>query len=100
QAEGDALLGFERAALVEGSNIPADRIAAFALIEQTEGRLDRLVEKPDAETLAAAGEDALGSMNCFAFTLRIFAACARIEPSRRDDIDEVQRRLAGVEVSL
>ena len=130
QAEGDALLGFERAALVEGSNIPADRIAAFALIEQTEGRLDRIVEKPDAETLAAAGEDALVSMNCFAFTPAIFAACARIEPSprgeleivdavrelesvqvipfaggvldlsRRDDIDEVQRRLAGVEVSL
>ena len=130
QARGNALLGFERAALVARSNIPADRIAAFALIEQTEGRLERIVEKPDADTLAAAGEDALVSMNAFAFTPEIFEACARIEPSprgeleivdavrelgtvqvipfaggvldlsRRDDIDEVERRLAGTEVAL
>ncbi|WP_245822958.1 sugar phosphate nucleotidyltransferase [Brachybacterium avium] len=130
QAEGNALLGFERSALVTGSNIAADRIAAFALIEQTDGRLEQIVEKPDAEAIEAAGPDALVSMNCFAFTAEIFAACARIEPSprgeleivdavrelgtvqvlpfaggvmdlsRRDDIDEVQRRLAGVEVSL
>ncbi|MDN5601530.1 MAG: NTP transferase domain-containing protein, partial [Brachybacterium sp.] len=130
QAEGNALLGFERSALLEGSNIPADRIAAFALIEQTGDLLEQIVEKPDADALAAAGPDALVSMNCFAFTPEIFEACARIEPSprgeleivdavrelgevavlpfaggvmdlsRRDDIDEVQRRLAGVEVSL
>ena len=128
--ERNALLGFERSALLSESNIAADRIAAFALIEQTDGRLERLVEKPDAQTLAAAGPDALVSMNCFAFTPEIFAACARIEPSprgeleivdavreldevrvipfaggvldlsRRDDIDEVERRLAGVEVAL
>src|SRR5699024_11204422 len=108
----------------------ADRIAAFALIEQADDRLEQIVEKPDAQTLAAAGPDALVSMNCFAFTSEIFAACARIEPSprgaleivdavreradgrvspsaggvldlsRRDDIDEVERRLAGVEVAL
>ena len=130
QTHGNALLGFERAALIEGSNIPADRVAAFALIEQEGGLLEQIVEKPDAETLAAAGPDALVSMNCFAFTSEIFAACARIAPSprgeleivdavrelgavqvipfaggvldlsRRDDIDEVQRRLSGVEVAL
>ena len=130
RADGNALLGFERGALVSESNIPADRIAAFALIEQSEGRLERIVEKPDAATLAAAGEDALVSMNAFAFTAEIFAACDRIEPSprgeleivdavrelgrvqvvpfaggvldlsRRDDIDEVERRLSGTEVAL
>lgn len=130
QEPGSALLGFERSALLTDSNIPADRIAAFALIEQSGGRLERIVEKPDAQTLAAAGPDALVSMNCFAFTPEIFEACARIEPSprgeleivdavreldevrvipfaggvldlsRREDIDEVQRRLAGVEVAL
>lgn len=130
QVEGSALLGFERAALLEGSNIPEDRISAFALIERRGDRLERIVEKPDADTLAAAGPDALVSMNCFAFTAEIFDACARIEPSprgeleivdavreldrvqvlpfaggvldlsRRDDIDGVQRRLAGVEVAL
>lgn len=130
QEPGSALLGFERSALLRESNIPADRIAAFALIEQEDGRLERIVEKPDAETLAAAGPDALVSMNCFAFTPEIFEACARIQPSprgeleivdavrelgemhvipfaggvldlsRREDIDEVERRLAGVEVAL
>jgi glucose-1-phosphate thymidylyltransferase len=130
QVEGNALLGFERSALLQGSNIPDERIAAFALIERSGDRLERIVEKPDADTLAAAGPDALVSMNCFAFTAEIFDACARIAPSprgeleivdavreldrvqvlpfaggvldlsRRDDIDEVQRRLAGVEVAL
>ena len=130
QVEGNALLGFERSALLRGSNIPADRIAAFALIERSGDRLERIVEKPDAGALLAAGPDALLSMNCFAFTPEIFEACARISPSprgeleivdavreletvrvlpfagavldlsRREDIDEVQRRLADVEVTL
>lgn len=130
QVEGNALLGFERSALLQGSNIPAERIAAFALIERSGDRLERIVEKPDADTLAAAGPDALVSMNCFAFTPEIFEACARIalsprgeleivdavreletvrvlpfagavlDLSRREDIDEVQRRLVDVEVTL
>ncbi|MEE1617810.1 sugar phosphate nucleotidyltransferase [Brachybacterium sp. J153] len=130
QAEGNALLGFDRAALVAESNIPEDRIAAFALLEETGGRLEAIVEKPDAATVEAAGEHALVSMNAFALTEEIFAACARIAPSargeleivdavrelahvqvipfaggvldlsRRDDIDEVARRLSGVEVAL
>ncbi|MDN6401029.1 MAG: NTP transferase domain-containing protein, partial [Brachybacterium sp.] len=89
QAEGNALLGFERSALLEGSNIPADRIAAFALIEQTGDLLEQIVEKPDADALAAAGPDALVSMNCFAFTPEIFEACARIEPSPRGELEIV-----------
>ncbi|AXK46215.1 nucleotidyltransferase family protein [Brachybacterium saurashtrense] len=130
QAERSALLGFERAALVEHSNIAAERIAAFALIEHRDGLLERIVEKPDAAVLDAAGPDALVSMNAFAFTPEIFAACERIEPSprgeleivdavreldevavlpfaggvldlsRRDDVEGVQRRLAEVEVVL
>lgn len=130
RAEGNAMLGFERAALLERSNIPADRIAAFALIAHRGGRLERIVEKPDAETLASAGPDALVSMNCFAFTPEIFEACAQIAPSprgeleivdavraleevqvlpfaggvldlsRREDIADVQRRLSGAEVAL
>ena len=89
----------------------------------------RVIER-FAEQLAAAGPDALVSMNAFAFEPEIFEACAAIEPSergeleivdavralpdvrvlpfaggvldlsRRDDIDEVERRLAGVEVAL
>ncbi len=129
-APGNALLGFERTALVEQSNIPADRVAAFAIIQQQDGILTGILEKPSAEDLAAAGENALVSMNCFAFTPEIFTACEQITPSargeleivdavralatvqvipfaggvldlsRREDIADVQRRLTGVEVSL
>ena len=35
--EGHGLLGFERAHLVAGSNIPADRVAAFALVREQDG---------------------------------------------------------------
>jgi glucose-1-phosphate thymidylyltransferase len=128
--ERTTLLGFERAALVELSNIAADRVAAFAIVEQSDGRLERILEKPTPAQLEQAGPEALVSMNAFAFQSEIFAACERIEPSergeleivdavralpdvrvlpftgavldlsRRDDIDGVERRLAGVEVAL
>lgn len=127
---GNALLGFDRSALVEQSNIPEERIAAFALIDESEGMLRSIVEKPDATVVEAAGPHALVSMNCFAFTPEIFDACRRIEKSargeyeivdavallddvavvpfaggvldlsRRDDIAEVERRLAEFHVRL
>ena len=130
EQERTTLLGFERTALVEHSNIAAERVAAFAIVEHRDGRLERIIEKPSAEQLEEAGPDALVSMNAFAFQTEIFEACDRIEPSergeleivdavralpdvrvlpfaggvldlsRRDDIDEVERRLAGVEVAL
>lgn len=130
QQDGNALLGFDRTALVEQSNIPADRIAAFALVDERDGLLVDILEKPDAATVAAAGEHALVSMNCFAFTPEIFEACARIEPSargeyeivdavreletmhvvpfaggvldlsRREDVAAVEQRLASVQVRL
>ncbi len=87
-APGSALLGFDRRALVERSNIPADRIRAFALIETDEhGRLTRLLEKPSDDELAAVGEDAPVSMNAWMFTPAIFDACARVEPSPRGELE-------------
>jgi glucose-1-phosphate thymidylyltransferase len=89
-APGSALVGFDRAALVAHSNIPAERIRAFALVAtdpQHEGRLRDIVEKPDAQTLAAFGEDAPVSMNAWLFTPAIFDACARIAPSVRGELE-------------
>ncbi|MGO1225229.1 MAG: nucleotidyltransferase family protein [Brachybacterium sp.] len=87
-APGSALVGFDRAALVRSSNIPADRIRAFALIAaDAEGHLRDIVEKPDDETLAAYGEDAPVSMNAWLFTPAIFDACERIEPSVRGELE-------------
>lgn len=84
---GNALAGYVREALVARGNIPADRIAAFALIEADAGVLVDLVEKPPASVVAAAGPRALVSMNCFAFTPAIFAACKAIGPSARGEYE-------------
>lgn len=128
---GNALAGFDRAKLVTGSNIPEDRIAAFALVRAHDGLLEEIVEKPSPQVVQAAGDHALVSMNAFSFTSEIFAACRQIGPSprgeleivdavralpgpvsvlpatgavldlsRREDVSEVEARLAGVEVSL
>lgn len=128
---GNALLGFDRAALVAGSNIPAERVAAFALVREADGLLTEIVEKPAPEVVEAAGEHALVSMNAFVFTPEIFQACTRITPSprgeleivdavraltspvsvlpvqgavldlsRREDVADVQARLAHAEVAL
>ena len=127
---GNSLLGFDRSALLAESNIPAERVAAFALMEESEGKLRHIVEKPEPSVVAAAGEHALVSMNIFAFKPEIFDACRRVEKSkrgeyelvdavrvldevmvvpisagvldlsRRDDIAEVERRLEQFEVRL
>nr|WP_255720004.1 sugar phosphate nucleotidyltransferase [Brachybacterium sp. ACRRE] len=101
-APGSALVGFDREALVAQSNIPAERIRAFALVDvDVDGRLRDIVEKPDEQTLAAFGDDAPVSMNAWLFTPGIFEACARIDPSPRGEyevIDAVRRQVAGGEV--
>lgn len=87
-APGSALLGFDRSALVEHSNIPAERIHAFALVDvDAEGHVLDILEKPDQQVLEALGEDAPISMNAWLFTPAIFDACARVEPSPRGELE-------------
>ena len=94
---GNALAGFDRAALVAESNIPAERIAAFALVRVRDGALEEIVEKPSAEAVRAAGAHAPVSMNAFRFTPEIFSACRRITPSPRGELEIVDavRALPG-----
>ena len=94
---GNALAGFDRAALVAESNIPAERIAAFAIVRARDGALEEIVEKPTAEVVRAAGAHAPVSMNAFRFTPEIFAACRRIAPSPRGELEIVDavRALPG-----
>lgn len=96
----DAVLGFDREALIAGSNIPAERINAFALLSERDGILADIIEKPAPEVVAAHGGHALVSMNCFAFTPRIFDACERVELSPRGEYEIVDavRMLDGVRV--
>jgi Na+/proline symporter/dTDP-glucose pyrophosphorylase len=83
-----ALPAFERAALVRDGNIPAERIARYALLDIDEdGYLRRIVEKPDAEMARAFGPKAAVSMNVWLLTPAILEACRRVAPSARGELE-------------
>lgn len=85
---GSALVGFTREGMLTRSNIPADRIAAFALATADEqGHLAELVEKPDADTIARLGDDAVISMNCWLCSPAIFDAARSIPKSARGEYE-------------
>lgn len=76
-----AMLAFDRAALIDKSNIAEDRIAKFAIAEvDDQGFLRRIVEKPES-----ISRDALVSMNAWLFPSTIFDACRAIEPTERGE---------------
>lgn len=81
------LAGFGRRALVADGLIPANRIAQFAVLDVAGGYLRRVIEKPDAATLRAFGDDALISMNVWRFTSQIFSAAREIRPSARGELE-------------
>ena len=88
QTTAHASIGFEPHALATLANIPADRIAAFALLDvDADGRLTGITEKPSAAEVAARPRPLRVSMNCFAFTPAIFEACRRIEKSARGEYE-------------
>lgn len=79
---------FSGAALVRESNVPPERLRAFAIgLVDGDGFLADVVEKPDAATLAAFGDDPPVSMNCWRLPPAIFAACRRIVPSPRGELE-------------
>lgn len=82
---GVGLVGYGRQGLERGG-IPAARTPAFALIEESEGRLTDIVEKPDAGTAERLAH-ARVSMNCWRFDDRIFEACRSIRPSPRGEYE-------------
>ena len=74
--------------LLAKSNIPADRIRAFALGVVEDGRLARVVEKPTPAQAAALG-GALVSMTCWRMPPEIHAACRRVQRSVRGEYELV-----------
>ncbi len=85
---GSALVGFERTAMLERSNIDPERIAAFALATADEdGNLDELVEKPDEATIARLEDSAVLSMNCWLCSPAIFPAARAIPMSARGEYE-------------
>ena len=74
------LAGFGARSLVEGGNIPADRLPRFAFAwADRHGHLTRVVEKPEPAPLD--DPHALVSMNLWTFGPAIFEACTRVQPS-------------------
>jgi len=81
-ASAPASVAFERDAMIAGSNIPAERIVRFAAMELgDDGRLLRIVEKPENPDDYAHHGKLYLSMNCFLFRPSIFDACDAIEPN-------------------
>lgn len=87
---GASLVLFERDAMLAQSNIAADRVSKFAVGEiDQDGCLRRIIEKPDAETLASLRPPLWLSMNCWRFGPAIFPACRAISPSPRGEYEIV-----------
>lgn len=83
-----ALAAFRRDGMLEGGNISSERISKFAVIEiDANGFMTRIIEKPDADTIAALSEPVCVSMNCWRFSPKIFTACDAIEPSARGELE-------------
>lgn len=83
-----ALPAFERETLVRESNIPAERIARYALLDiGADGYLHRIVEKPDEATVRAFGTGAAVSMNVWLLTPAILEACRRVPKSARGELE-------------
>ncbi len=79
---------FEPDALVRESNIPAERIRAFALgLVDADGFLTELIEKPDEAAWQSLGSRALVSMNCWRLPPAIFDVCRTLQPSPRGELE-------------
>lgn len=82
------LCGFERGDLLRSSNIPAERLLAFALVDvDSAGYLTRIIEKPSHESADAGVQAPLISMNLWRFDARIFSACRDVPRSPRGEFE-------------
>jgi Na+/proline symporter/dTDP-glucose pyrophosphorylase len=83
-----ALPAFDRATLLSDGNIPAERIARYALLDVgSDGYLRRVVEKPDSATARTFSPNAEVSMNVWLLTPAIFEACRLVPPSARGEVE-------------
>lgn len=86
--DGPGLPAFSRTALIRGSNIPPDRVRAYAVLQiDADGMLQDIVEKPDDETIARLGDEFFVSMNCWRFDEAMYDACRAVPPSPRGELE-------------
>jgi len=97
--DGPGLVAFERDAMIAGSNIPAERITRFAVVEEDgEGNLKRIIEKPSPEVVEQLPTPVGVSMNCWRFDAGIFPACRAIPLSERGELEITDAVQYGVDV--
>jgi dTDP-glucose pyrophosphorylase len=88
ELDGYGLALFEQDAMLRGSNVPAARIMSFAVGKlDADNYLEKIMEKPDAATLASLPKPLWVSMNCWRFGPAIFEACRAIPPSPRGEYE-------------
>lgn len=88
QLDAPGLPAFSGPALIRESNIQADRVRAYAILEiAPDGSLADIVEKPDAEMVARLGDEFFVSMNCWRLDERVFEACRLVPPSPRGEVE-------------
>ena len=88
ELDGPGIAVFDRDAMFAESNVAADRITKFAVVEQDgDGCLQRIHEKPEQSTIDALPDPVGVSMNCWRFDKRIFEAARMIEPSPRGEYE-------------
>lgn len=79
---------FPAEALIRESNIPKDRIRAFAYcVVDPDGFLADIVEKPSVSLATDFGSGKLVSMNFWRFGPNIFAACREVPRSQRGELE-------------
>lgn len=84
---GPGVAAFDRTVLATRAGIPAERLAGYAIIEaDAAGQLRRIIEKPDAATLARLPDAGIG-MNCWRLPPSILAAARCIQPSPRGELE-------------
>jgi len=85
---GAGLALFEQESLIAGGNFTRERVSRFAIGKiSPEGLLERVIEKPDAATLAALPKPVYLSMNCWRFGPAIFRGCKNIPLSPRGEYE-------------
>jgi Na+/proline symporter/dTDP-glucose pyrophosphorylase len=87
-SDGPATIGFSREGLLQGGNISADRLAAYAVLHVgDDGTLRGISEKPDDASLTTGADDAPISMNCWRLTSDFYRACRDVQPSPRGELE-------------
>ena len=87
QLNGPGTALFDRQSMFKGSNIPAERLAAFSVVKIQGDYMQEIIEKPDPQVLEALPDPVYLSMNCWRFTSKIFKACRAITPSIRGELE-------------